>query len=560
MKFSQIGLALIEPSKMNPRKHGAVATAKDLALIASVKAKGVIEPIIVRPKDKKISGYEIVAGERRYRAAFAAGLEFIPAVVRDLTDDQAYDFMLIENLQREDLTALEEAESFRAYVGRHGKGKDAIRDLAEKTAIDPRYIRTRIEALNLPRPALAAWEKGEISFGHLEQFLRLPGPTEVVKKLAEVKRDRMSVAQLRHEIGEWALSLGKARFDVGKECARCRQNSVVQQDLFGIGDTKGMCLNPKCFKMKQTEWLTANWTETPEAKKYRTKGARFEADVLWQSKKGFYGQRGIAKKCLGCDNFVSLVKTDGTVDDAYSDGTVCIGDRRCFESAGKAAAAAERTATRDERAKAVESGGRERIAWHGTYFRNLFFRKRIPEVLAGLKPDDEKTKTLLAMCLAHESTPAREAMGKPLGFKSDSVGEEKLFKALLRAPYKMIAPIFGKMVEAVINEGVDAYQFCAFDTDNRRLAAEFLGIDLVKEWAADEEYMAKKTRKELLAFGRTSGILKDGKAKAYILGVLKKKSPDPERLKKSELVDVFLKSGVPLVGAVPAEILKDAKP
>ena len=551
--FREIELGLIVPSKMNPRKGSTGETYK--ALVDSVEKKGVIEPIIVRPRGK--DGFEIVVGERRYKASLSAGLKTIPAVVRDLTDDEAYDFMLIENLQREDLTALEEAESFKVYIGRHPK--NGIMDLAEKTAISPRYIRVRIEALTLPKAAFAAWEKGEVAFGHLEQLLRLPGPTEVIKKLAEVKRDRMSVAQLRQEIGEGAVPLSKARFDIKKYCLNCRQNSVVQRELFDVGDGKASCLNPKCFKGKQAKWLTANWTETPEAKKYRTRGARFDTDISWQTKKMFYGGKNIPKKCLECDSFVSLVKTDGAVDDAYSDGTACVGDKRCFTAAKQSAWAAERAATRSEGAKAIEDGRRERVSWHGEYFRNVFFRKRIPEILADLNPEDEKIKTLLAMCLVHENSEARDAIRKNLGLK-DFTRDGTMSTALLALPYKKIAAVFNKIVEAVILEGQNVGEYGGFGSTNRRAAAEFLGVDLAKEWAAGEEYLKKKTRRELLAFGKKSGILKDAKAKAYIEKALEGKSGDPERLKKSQLVDVFLKSGVDLVGKVPAEILKDAKP
>jgi ParB/RepB/Spo0J family partition protein len=540
--FREIPLEEITPSPMNPRK---VFSGDKLAELAkSIKQKGVIEPIIVRPIKAGKKPYEIVAGGRRFHASALAKLRTIPAIVRDLTDDEAYDFMLIENLQR------------KAWVGRHGK--DTIRDLAAKTAINPRYIRARIEALSLPKPALAAWEKGEISFGHLEQLLRLPGPTEMIKKLNEVKRDRMSVAQLRHEIGEWALPLGKARFDATKECARCRQNSVVQQDLFGIGDTKGMCLNPKCFKGKQAEWLKTHWTETDEAKKYRTRGARFDADIGWMAKKAFYGGKNIPKKCLECDNFISLVKTDGAVDDAYSDGTACIGDKRCFTAAEQFARAAERTASRELKKEAVNAGKQARVSWHGEYFRNVFFRKRVPEILAGLKPEDEKIKTLLVMCLAHANHDARSALRKALGLKDDPFGTSDMgaFVKLLAMPYKKTALLLPVVVNAVILEGQNVGEWGGFGSTNRRLAAEFLGVDLAREWAAGEEYLKKKTRCELLAFGKKSGILADAKAKTFMTGTLKQKAADPERLKKSQLVDVFLKSGVGLVGRVPSEILK----
>lgn len=131
--FCEIELTKICPNPKNPRRHYDARKLEELT--ASVKSKGVIEPIIVRPLKKGKAQYEIVAGERRFRAAAAAGLATIPAIVRELTDDDAYDFMLIENLQRDDLTEREEAESFKGYIGRHGE--DAIAALAGKTGISP---------------------------------------------------------------------------------------------------------------------------------------------------------------------------------------------------------------------------------------------------------------------------------------------------------------------------------------------------------------------------------------------------------------------------------------
>src|SRR4030042_6681013 len=152
-EFLELPLVEIGSTPRNPRK--GFAGPKFDELVASVKEKGVIEPIIVRPVSLAGMKYQIVAGERRFRAAEKASHETIPAIIRQLDDGQAFDFMLIENLQREDLTAFEEAEGFRLYVGRHGE--KGVAELAEKTGISARYVRRRLAVLGRPATILAAW-------------------------------------------------------------------------------------------------------------------------------------------------------------------------------------------------------------------------------------------------------------------------------------------------------------------------------------------------------------------------------------------------------------------
>ncbi len=168
--YGMVELGQISPSPMNPRKDFPQQKLDEL--VASIKLKGVIQPIVIRPVEGKPAPYEIVVGERRYKASIEAGCAGIPAIVREMTDDEAYDFMLIENLHRDDLTEREEADSFKAYTDRHGD--DGILALAEKTGIKPGYIRSRIRVLELPAAVLKAWDKGDLAFGHLQQLLRVP--------------------------------------------------------------------------------------------------------------------------------------------------------------------------------------------------------------------------------------------------------------------------------------------------------------------------------------------------------------------------------------------------
>ena len=166
--YQEIELQRLQPNPLNPRKR--FSGAKFDELVASIREKGVIEPILARPMgDDRL---EIVAGERRYRASLTVaetggGLngQKIPALVRELSDDDAFDIMCIENLHREDLTELEEAEGFKTYLDK--RGPEALPDLAERTGINPRYIRRRVAVLSLPKKTLKAWEKGDLKYGHL---------------------------------------------------------------------------------------------------------------------------------------------------------------------------------------------------------------------------------------------------------------------------------------------------------------------------------------------------------------------------------------------------------
>ena len=171
--YQEIELTRIVPNPHNPRKR--FSGPKYDEMVASVREKGVISPVLVRPLE---DGFELIFRETRFRASCqlaeeAGGLEgrTIPALVRELSDEQAFDFMTIENLQRSDLTELEEARGFRVFAER--KGEDALPELAERTGINIRYIRRRVKILSLPREVLEAWEKGELKFGHLEQLVRL---------------------------------------------------------------------------------------------------------------------------------------------------------------------------------------------------------------------------------------------------------------------------------------------------------------------------------------------------------------------------------------------------
>lgn len=155
--FSVISLSLIDRNSFNPRKVFNEEALEELAL--SIKGKGVIQPIVVRPVGNR---YEIVCGERRFRASLIAGMENIPACIKELSDDEAEEYAITENLQRKDVSPLEEAEAFSKLVS---GGKYDINSLAIKFGKSEAFIRGRLKLVNLIMEFRNMLEKDAINIG-----------------------------------------------------------------------------------------------------------------------------------------------------------------------------------------------------------------------------------------------------------------------------------------------------------------------------------------------------------------------------------------------------------
>lgn len=162
--FADLPLKSIAESPTNPRKH--FGDLRELA--ESIAKKGVLQPILVRPKGK---GYELVAGHRRLRAAAAAGLDVVPAMVREMTDEEVLEAQLIENCQRSDIHAMEEAEGYRRLMASK-TGYDAAR-IAEKVGKSVAYVYDRLKLLSLTPAAQALFLDGKIAAGHAIILARL---------------------------------------------------------------------------------------------------------------------------------------------------------------------------------------------------------------------------------------------------------------------------------------------------------------------------------------------------------------------------------------------------
>lgn len=185
MEITELDIEMIIAREDQPRKAFDEESLQELA--GSLTEHGVLQPVLVREKGDR---YEIIAGERRWRAAQIAGLRTMPVVIRQLDDAQAGEISLIENLQREDLTAVEEAQAYRQMM-EHYKYTQEM--LAQKIGKSRSHIANTLRILNLPPSIREMIESGQLSAGHARAILSLPGQKEQLAAAREITKKGMSV-------------------------------------------------------------------------------------------------------------------------------------------------------------------------------------------------------------------------------------------------------------------------------------------------------------------------------------------------------------------------------
>ncbi len=191
-KSLSCGIEELRPNRYQPRKFFSDDRQKDL--IASIKSSGIIQPIIVR---KDLLGYEIIAGERRWRAAQAAGLKDVPIIIREATDREAAELSLIENIQREELNPIEEAD---AYVTLIEKFELSQEDLSQRVGKDRSTIANTIRLLKLPSQIKQALVEKIISAGHARCLLALSSTDEQIAALHNIIKKDLNVRETENLI------------------------------------------------------------------------------------------------------------------------------------------------------------------------------------------------------------------------------------------------------------------------------------------------------------------------------------------------------------------------
>ena len=165
----------LSPHPGQPRRHFDETALEELA--TSIAARGLIQPIVVRPHGK---GYQIVAGERRWRAAQRARLHEVPVIVRDFDDAETLEVALVENIQRQDLNAIEEAEAYQKLIGDFGHTQEMLGKLVHKSRS---HIANLLRLLDLPRPVQERVVDGELTMGHARALIGAPDVEKLVDQV-----------------------------------------------------------------------------------------------------------------------------------------------------------------------------------------------------------------------------------------------------------------------------------------------------------------------------------------------------------------------------------------
>ena len=201
----------IQPNPDQPRRTFGEEDLEELA--DSIRERGILQPILVRPAPGRVGEYQIIAGERRWRAAQRAGLHALPALVRDLGDQEVMEVALIENIQRADLNALEEARAYDSLAQRFDTGAEAIAKVVGKSRS---HVANTLRLMRLPGSVQAHLEAGRLSAGHARALLDLPGAEGLADRIIKQGLNVRQTEVLARNAREGVKPAGAARPAKGK--------------------------------------------------------------------------------------------------------------------------------------------------------------------------------------------------------------------------------------------------------------------------------------------------------------------------------------------------------
>ncbi|MEN0329140.1 ParB/RepB/Spo0J family partition protein [Staphylococcus aureus] len=204
-QIKQIDISDIKPNPYQPRKTFDENHLNDLA--DSIKQYGILQPIVLR---KTVQGYYIVVGERRFRASEIAGLKYVSAIIKDLTDEDMMELAVIENLQREDLNAIEEAESYQRLMT---DLKITQQEVAKRLSKSRPYIANMLRLLHLPKKIADMVKDGRLTSAHGRTLLAIKDEQQMLRLAKRVVKEKWSVRYLESHVNELKNVSSKSETD-----------------------------------------------------------------------------------------------------------------------------------------------------------------------------------------------------------------------------------------------------------------------------------------------------------------------------------------------------------
>jgi len=248
-----VAVGFVKPNPRNPRRHFAEAELEELA--ASIRERGIIQPILVRTVRGALDQYEIVAGERRWRAAQRAGLHDVPVVLLEVSDREALELAIIENVQRTDLNALEEAGGYQALADEFKYGQDDIAKIVGKSRS---HVANTLRLLKLPDSVQDFIRTGKISAGHARALLGQPDPEALAQAIVE---QGLSVRQAEAVVQERAAQGGKTATRRARGAKDADTVAIEKRlsDVLGLAVTIAPRSNGGELKIRYKTWEQLDW-------------------------------------------------------------------------------------------------------------------------------------------------------------------------------------------------------------------------------------------------------------------------------------------------------------
>ncbi|WP_096438014.1 ParB/RepB/Spo0J family partition protein [Alteribacter populi] len=225
-KVQELKIGELRPNPYQPRKRFDDGAIEELKV--SISQHGILQPLIVR---KSIKGYEIVVGERRFRAAKEAKLKTVPVVIRDLSEDEMMEIALIENLQREDLNPLEEARAYQKLLEHLQVTQE---ELSKKLGKSRPHIANHVRLLQLPQLAQQFISEGKLSMGHGRALLGLKNKEKIPSTIQKVVNEKLSVRQLEDYVQKINETVSRETKDKKRKISPfIRERETTLKNYFG---------------------------------------------------------------------------------------------------------------------------------------------------------------------------------------------------------------------------------------------------------------------------------------------------------------------------------------
>lgn len=534
----------------NPRRYHAPQAHTDL--VESIRAEGVIQPVVLRP----VAGrYEVIAGERRVRAARAAGLHEIPAYIRIVSDAAAHAMAAVENITRENMSAVEEAHAARTQLANAGGDKaEVCRTLG--------WSRTRLESrlllLNASAAVQQALIEGRIKTGHAELLCGLPEPMQDGTLGALIEKG-ISVAELKARISGIARDLAAASFDT-TACAGCPHNSSLQASLFDTHVGSGRCTNHACWCDKETAFLNARIEVLRES----FPAVRTDKDTTDGGHRILLVREiGDAQMsaCKGCANFGAILSTKpgeaGTLIEDVCFDPPCH-QKKCaafaeesravsapVQTAGKAAAG---TASAGSSARAAPEKAKEAKTLPAKVVENAkAVRQRTARTLLEGNPRMQRIVAAAALLseLGHSAEENRGVLEPYVRVRLHTAADR--IKRLLEETDEGLNRIIGAATRALLDPEVSKPEY----TDGRTtsLLLSMCEVDWPQHFQLNREFLEPMTKAGIESILAEAGFVtwledRDGK------GAFRKLAGQT----KAEFIDAVLQAGFDFSKFTPAMI------